>query len=619
MPIEIKKDIRRLANRAVRFFLVFFAVQTGFAADELSTDVERIVQVQLQEADATAPQQLTAAWQDFRLPYQRQLDVIDTRYAWFRFSVSAPAGTELQSLYINNHMYGVQVWMNGERVGGSNAPPGKAATGWNLPLLIPLPQGYWRSGDNEMVVRLELQHFTNVLASVFVGPDSELRPLWQARHFWQGQMSLFSCVLCLIMGLFMLGLWAYRRQDTQYLWFAISSLAWSVPMLYMSLDYALLPHDWFLVLTLLAVNVYSVCSLYFVHRLLELQYPRLERWYVITIVVLSVLQLLASAAALMPLTSLADTLSLLMLLHAVARSVPLALQPGHYRARLFLVMAVVALLLFSHDVYEFLSVSRSNTSVGSSTSMQYAFPLILVMFFLILIKRFVAALQEAEQLNRELEQRVAAIDQQLQASYAANRAWELKEATEKQKQKIYRDLHDDVGARLVSIMHARESEEQSRMAQSALSSLRETVSSGNFQDEKLFDLLTDASHNIEGRCHNSDLSFASPQLEGLPDIVISGNRCYHLKRILQEVVSNIIKHAGATEVSMQVSHAGNELTILLQDDGRGVSAAVTAGNGMTNIRFRAREIGGQAHWHSAPPAPGCRFELRLLLVPEQGA
>ncbi|MES2606215.1 MAG: ATP-binding protein, partial [Pseudomonadota bacterium] len=181
------------------------------------------------------------------------------------------------------------------------------------------------------------------------------------------------------------------------------------------------------------------------------------------------------------------------------------------------------------------------------------------------------------------------------------------------------DLHDDVGARLVSIMHARESDEQSRMAQSALSSLRETVSSGNFQDEKLFDLLTDASHNIEARCHNSDLSYTAPQLEGVPDIIISGNRCYHLKRILQEVVSNIIKHAGATEVSMHVSHADDVLVLALLDDGRGLSAADIAGNGMTNIRFRAKEIGGEARWHSGPTSQGCRFELRLSLVPEQTA
>ena len=98
-------------------------------------------------------------------------------------------------------------------------------------------------------------------------------------------------------------------------------------------------------------------------------------------------------------------------------------------------------MLFGRDVYEFFSAARSNTMIGSGTYMQFAFPLILVVFFLILIRRFVGAVQESEQLNRELEQRVAAIDTQLQASCAANRTWELKEATEQQKQKIYRDLH----------------------------------------------------------------------------------------------------------------------------------------------------------------------------------
>jgi signal transduction histidine kinase len=616
MPIELKKRLWRPVNRAVRVLLAVFAAQMCVAAAELSAEVERIVQVQWQESTASVPSQLTGLWQDFRLPYQQPLDTVALPYAWFRFQVAAPANDTLQSLYINNHMYGVQVWMNGMLVGGSTAPPGKQATGWNLPLLVPLPQAYWRSGENEIVVRLDLQRFTNVLASVLVGPDSELRPLWQQRHFWQGKVSLFSFFLCVIMGLFMLGLWTCRRHDTQYLWFGLSSVAWSVPMLYMSVTYAPIPHDVFLVLTLIAINVYAVCALRFVHRMLDLKFPRLERLHVLVISVISVFQLLVSASTIMQLTTLADTLSLLVLLHALVFSVRLARQPDNYQARLFLLMALAALLFFSHDVYEFFSASRSNTSIASGTSMQYAFPVILAAFFLVLIRRFVTALQDSERLNRELEQRVAAIDQQLQASYAANRAWELKEATEKQKQKIYRDLHDDVGARLVSIMHARESGEQSRMAQSALSSLRETVSSGNFQDENLPDLLTDASHNIESRCHNSELSFIAPQLEGLPNVVISGNHCYHLKRILQEVVSNIIKHAGATEVQMQVSHSDNQLIIQLQDDGRGLSPAARAGNGMTNIRFRAREIGGEAVWRSESSVPGCRFELRLTLVPE---
>lgn len=271
-------------------------------------------------------------------------------------------------------------------------------------------------------------------------------------------------------------------------------------------------------------------------------------------------------------------------------------------------------MLFGRDVYEFFSAARSNTMIGSGTYMQFAFPLILVVFFLILIRRFVGALQESEQLNRELEQRVAAIDTQLQASCAANRTWELKEATEQQKQKIYRDLHEDVGARLVSIMHTSESGGQSKLAQSALASLRETVSSGNFQDEKLVDMLTDAGHNIEARCHNSDLSFTAPSLDQVRDIVFSGNRCYHIKRILQEVVSNIIKHADAAEVVMEVAVAGDTLQLNLADDGHGLPPAVEAGNGMTNIRFRAREIRGEAAWLANPAGWGCRFQLRLALT-----
>lgn len=607
-----KKDTWLFANRSVRYALLLLAFLASSVLAQTGDAVE-VRRVELLESDEPVLPADAAGWRPFVLPYQRPLDRLDAGYAWFRFTLPAPQTTLPQSLYVNNHMYGIKVWLNGIDVGGSEAPPGKQATGWNLPLLLRLPPAAWRDGDNTMVIRLELHRFTNVLASVYVGSHDQLWPLWQERHFTQGQLSQVSFYLCLVMGLFMLGLWSQRRHDTQYLWFGLSALCWAVPMLYMAVSYAPFRHDRFLVLTLVAINAYGIASIRFLHRLLQLHHPRIETFHLASVGLISLMEAVAPAGMIMPLSLVADTIALLTLLNVLRLTLPLALRQGHPEAKLVMAMAIVALVLFGRDVYEFLSAERSNTMISSGTYMQYAFPLILLVFFLILIRRFVTALQEAEQLNRELEQRVAAIDAQLQASYAANRAWELKEATESQKQKIYRDLHDDVGARLVSIMHARESGEQARLAQSALASLRETVSSGNFQDEKLAELLTDAAHNIEARCHNSDLSFQAPQLDQLPDITLSGNHCYHIKRILQEVVSNIIKHAGATEVVMAVAAQDGVLEVTVTDDGKGIGTAAMAGNGMTNIRYRAREIGAVAQWRSGPDGHGCCFRLELSL------
>ena len=607
-----KKDTWLFANRPVRYVALLLALLCVFVFAQTGTAIE-VRRVELLESSQAEVPPDTAAWRPFVLPYQKPLDQLDAGYAWFRITLPPPQSPVAQGLYVNNHMYGIKVWLNGAEVGGSEAPPGKQATGWNLPLLMRLPEGAWHDGDNVMMVRLELHRFTNVLASVYVGPYDDLWPLWQARHFTQGHLSQLSFYLCLVMGLFMLGLWSQRRHDTQYLWFGLSALCWAVPMLYMAVTYAPIRHDWFLVLTLVAINAYGITSIRCLHRLLQLHHPRIEALHLASVGLISLMEAVAPASMIMPLSLLADTIALLTLLNVLRLSLPLAFRQGHAEARLVMAMAAVALVLFSRDVYEFLSATRSNTMIGSGTYMQYAFPLILLVFFVILIRRFVSALQDSEQLNRELEQRVAAIDAQLQASYAANRAWELKEATESQKQKIYRDLHDDVGARLVSIMHARESTEQSRLAQSALASLRETVSSGNFQDEKLFDLLTDAGHNIEARCHNSDLSFQTPQLEAVPEVTFSGNHCYHLKRILQEVVSNIIKHAGATEVAMAVAVEAGTLVVTLTDDGVGISSAAVAGNGMTNIRYRAREIGAEVAWLAGPDGRGCSFRLWLSL------
>ena len=280
-----------------------------------ATAIRRVELLESAEAELPPP---SADWRPFVLPYQKPLDRTDAGFAWFRFTLPSPDSDEMQSLYINNHLYGIKVWLNGEEVGGSDAPPGRQATGWNLPLLLRLPASAWREdNNNEMVIRLELHRFTNVLASVFVGAHDELWPLWQQRHFSQGQLSQFSFYLCAVLGLFMLGLWACRRHDTQYLWFGVSSLCWSVPMLYMAVSYAPIRHDWLLVLTLIGINFHAVTAIRFLHRLLKIEMPNVEGWHLSLITAVSFIELFASAKLIMPLSLLADMISLIVLLNVL--------------------------------------------------------------------------------------------------------------------------------------------------------------------------------------------------------------------------------------------------------------------------------------------------------------
>ncbi|RYY66187.1 MAG: hypothetical protein EOO12_04960, partial [Chitinophagaceae bacterium] len=85
-----------------------------------------------------------------------------------------------------------------------------------------------------------------------------------------------------------------------------------------------------------------------------------------------------------------------------------------------------------------------------------------------------------------------------------------------------------------------------------------------------------------------------------------------LYRILQEQFTNVLKHAGASEVHIAFTRSGEGLRLSVRDNGRGFSpSAHYAGTGLSNIRSRAEGLGGTVQVESAP-GRGCTLTVNLL-------
>lgn len=85
-------------------------------------------------------------------------------------------------------------------------------------------------------------------------------------------------------------------------------------------------------------------------------------------------------------------------------------------------------------------------------------------------------------------------------------------------------------------------------------------------------------------------------------------------RVTQEALTNVTRHAQASAVRVRLSRADESLTLIVQDDGRGVDAArACEGLGLLGARERAAALGGALDVQSAPGA-GVRIVLHLPLV-----
>ncbi len=91
----------------------------------------------------------------------------------------------------------------------------------------------------------------------------------------------------------------------------------------------------------------------------------------------------------------------------------------------------------------------------------------------------------------------------------------------------------------------------------------------------------------------------------------------HLYRIVQEALTNVVRHAGASEVWVALRATADALTVTIDDDGRGLAHATAAGDaasrtglGLTSMRERAALMGGTFALESSPHG-GVRVAVRL--------
>ena len=86
-------------------------------------------------------------------------------------------------------------------------------------------------------------------------------------------------------------------------------------------------------------------------------------------------------------------------------------------------------------------------------------------------------------------------------------------------------------------------------------------------------------------------------------------------RCVQEALTNVIRHAAATRVEIDLEQAEGSLRLLVRDDGRGLDPAVPAGRGLTGMQERVQALAGTCTIEAGARAPAGRGTLLRVAVP----
>ncbi|MDO5501133.1 MAG: histidine kinase [Propionibacteriaceae bacterium] len=87
-----------------------------------------------------------------------------------------------------------------------------------------------------------------------------------------------------------------------------------------------------------------------------------------------------------------------------------------------------------------------------------------------------------------------------------------------------------------------------------------------------------------------------------------------IRRVLQEAITNVIRHSGASCCRIAIKVAPRELIIEVHDDGHGAGGPPTEGHGLTGMRERATLLGGRLHVGDADSG----FLVRAVIPAEGG-
>ncbi len=88
--------------------------------------------------------------------------------------------------------------------------------------------------------------------------------------------------------------------------------------------------------------------------------------------------------------------------------------------------------------------------------------------------------------------------------------------------------------------------------------------------------------------------------EQLPELPLASKA--HLYRLVQEALTNVARHADASEVRIRLQRRGQGLRLLVRDNGRGTALPLRPGIGLRSMRERSRSLGGELRLHSRPQA-----------------
>ena len=590
-----------------------FGPSVAVAADP----VLRLSSAEFVLSDAPKPPPDSAPWQPQTLPDDWRVSRPGTYgYGWYRLRFDLPAAPDqLFAAYMPVLQTVGALYVNGVEVGSNGtfdqAPPGfhpRWSSFAQSPQIVSVHPALLHAGANTLHLRLWVyKGARGAVSPVTVGPEHEVRATYERRLLVSLHGLQMIVVFGVGFGLFMLLLWLRRPHESMYGYFGLTALLFPIWIAgkYIVVDPPV-PGAYWGVIVRFGLDGYTALMCLFALRYGGWHMPRLERG-LLTFVLLSACVNYyyysggdGWVARNWWHLSFVPAATYVTIFWAIA---------WQRKAPVTLCLAVAASLKLACAINE----NLLPYPVDLPRFMPHSYLPMFIVIGWILVDRFVKALNESEALNTELEKRVAQKHAELQENYLRMQQMERHSAIVEERQRIMRDMHDGIGAHLISTLSQVEhgqlsAEEVAAALRECIEDLRLTIDSLEPTDDDLLAVLGNLRYRLEPRLKKCGIAL-DWQVQDVPKLAcLDPKNVLHILRILQEGFTNILKHADANRVTVETGVDRNKVYVRVKDNGHGFAGERT-GHGLASMKHRAQAIGGQIEIE--PSAAGTTLSLLL--------
>lgn len=536
-------------------------------------------------------------WEAAALPdmwSQRDRNDDQASETWYRFRVPdelyelhAPV-IYLARLYLN-----AEVFLDHYFLGSGGRLDAPVARNWNRPLLVGIPPDLLDASRHQSIyVRVVGSQTASVsyglLAAMRVGAEDHLRPVYAINQFIRIEMSRAVTLLLGFIVFFGALLWLRLRQPDAAL-LALACLFWLLPATYAFLQFAPVGPITHLRLAHWGIDTAGLITLSFGLYRFNLLTRRVTIAVLVYAALLFTIHMLSPDQHLVRISNILHLPTLGMFAAMALFSGWRAVAQRDKFAVVFFCSISLLLLVFLHDVSLSLSLDPDRWRWDVHIA-HLAMPGLFLTLAICLIRNFNSDLHRAQLVNQELEAMIAEEKKCLAVFYRDRHELARTNRLESEREIIYRDLHDDLGARLLSLVYSSQHARDVDLARTALQDLRDVVSRSSEATMVVEEVLSEALFEQETRCEKLGVLLGwTINKEFVGDQQFAAARALLLRRVVRELASIIIHQfsASSAKLSATIGHSEIEISLLVPISNGAISHEYAA------LESRLNRLGGR--------------------------